>query len=139
MWFCPGGHIDPNELPHQAVEREFFEESGIRARAESDGLLAKADQHRESVPAPFHTNLHWVCRENYDLRTSDEKFRPHPQWKECEMHFGMSFLMQLEEESEYLQNEEETDGIGWFSKSEADELVTEQMIRDEISFAFSRS
>jgi 8-oxo-dGTP diphosphatase len=24
LWLPPGGHIDANELPHQAAKREFF-------------------------------------------------------------------------------------------------------------------
>jgi ADP-ribose pyrophosphatase YjhB (NUDIX family) len=28
-WFPPGGHIDPNELPHIAAQREVREETGL--------------------------------------------------------------------------------------------------------------
>lgn len=30
MWSLPGGKIDPNELPADAIKREVFEELGIR-------------------------------------------------------------------------------------------------------------
>ena len=33
LWFCPGGHIDNNELPHRAAEREFWEETGVKVKA----------------------------------------------------------------------------------------------------------
>lgn len=30
MWLPPGGHIEPNEIPDDAAEREVFEETGVR-------------------------------------------------------------------------------------------------------------
>ena len=29
-WFPPGGHIEPNELPDQAIVREVLEETGVK-------------------------------------------------------------------------------------------------------------
>ena len=42
---CPGGYVEENELPTQAIEREFLEETGIIVKAKS--LLSmqfKSDQ-----------------------------------------------------------------------------------------------
>ena len=42
---CPGGYVEENELPEHAIEREFFEETGITVRTKS--LLSmqfKSDQ-----------------------------------------------------------------------------------------------
>jgi len=40
MWLPPGGHLEPNEDPVQAAEREALEETGFRARViRPDGLL----------------------------------------------------------------------------------------------------
>jgi 8-oxo-dGTP pyrophosphatase MutT (NUDIX family) len=33
LWLNPGGHIDPGELPHEAAEREFYEETGVFVEA----------------------------------------------------------------------------------------------------------
>ncbi|MDQ5951652.1 MAG: hypothetical protein QG639_933, partial [Patescibacteria group bacterium] len=33
IWLAPGGHIEDNELPHQAAEREFWEETGVKVKA----------------------------------------------------------------------------------------------------------
>ena len=32
---CPGGYVEENELPEQAIEREFLEETGITVRTKS--------------------------------------------------------------------------------------------------------
>jgi 8-oxo-dGTP pyrophosphatase MutT (NUDIX family) len=33
VWGLPGGWVDTNELPSEAVEREFWEETGLKVRA----------------------------------------------------------------------------------------------------------
>ena len=38
-WLYPGGHVDPNEDPVQAVLREVAEETGIRAEVVSDPIV----------------------------------------------------------------------------------------------------
>jgi 8-oxo-dGTP pyrophosphatase MutT (NUDIX family) len=43
LWLPPGGHIDPDEDPIQAVEREVREETGIEAVVE--GLLGDVTYH----------------------------------------------------------------------------------------------
>ena len=34
-WSCPGGHVEPDESPREAVERELLEETGIVAESAS--------------------------------------------------------------------------------------------------------
>lgn len=51
MWLPPGGHLDPNEDPVQAVLREVAEETGLEC-----ALLAESRFAHESVqevPIPF--------------------------------------------------------------------------------------
>ena len=38
-WLYPGGHIDPDEDPAQAAQREVLEETGIRTRVVTDRLF----------------------------------------------------------------------------------------------------
>ncbi len=53
-WTLPGGWIDINESPRQAVEKEIREESGFTARAIR--LLAVYDKHRHAHPPDiFHS------------------------------------------------------------------------------------
>ena len=50
MWLPPGGHIDANEDPVQAVVREIEEETGVAAEVVPTGVLIEMD-----YPAQVHT------------------------------------------------------------------------------------
>jgi ADP-ribose pyrophosphatase YjhB (NUDIX family) len=51
-WTLPGGWVDVNDSPAQAVEREILEESGYRARAVK--LAALVDKNRHPHPPGIH-------------------------------------------------------------------------------------
>ena len=51
-WLPPGGHIDENEDPVQAVLREIQEEAGLRAEVVSAGPLFQLGYPRQVEP-PF--------------------------------------------------------------------------------------
>ena len=51
-WTLPGGWVDVNDSPAQAVEREILEESGYRARAVK--LAALLDKNRHPHPPSIH-------------------------------------------------------------------------------------
>jgi len=58
----PGGHIDRDELPHEAARREVREETGqVPTLLHDTRELSSA----ESLPRPYHTLL-------YDINTCDE-------------------------------------------------------------------
>ena len=62
-WTLPGGWADPNETPSQTVEREVFEESGFKVKAER--LLAFLDRTKQghTPPHPFHVyKIFFLCR-----------------------------------------------------------------------------
>ena len=52
MWLPPGGHIDENEDPVQAVLREIEEETGVQAKVVPTGPTLDLD-YPTQVPAPF--------------------------------------------------------------------------------------
>ena len=52
MWLPPGGHIEANEDPVQAVLREVEEETGVKAEVVPTGTPIDLD-YPEQVHAPF--------------------------------------------------------------------------------------
>lgn len=122
MWLGPGGHIDENELPHLAAEREFFEETGLRVKVCSayKKLSISSKDDRFFHPLPFAINEHWVCKENYDRRLLAEKnkaeFAPETKWpKGCEKHLNFTYLAKLIGPLEINPAEGESQEIAWFS------------------------
>jgi 8-oxo-dGTP diphosphatase len=137
FWLNPGGHIEPNELPHQAAEREFWEEAGIKVKTRPFGLSAKSDK-TEYVPCPIATNLHWVCQDNFEHRVNGAPLTEYAQkfWKKgCEQHLNLLYLLEPVGDVVFQENIEETDGIAWFTLEEVKELDTPDQIKQEVQYA----
>lgn len=135
VWLCPGGHLEENELPHQAAEREFWEETGVKVRARIDVATSKLSAGNTTfVPSPISSNLHWFSYENYCKRRGGSV---RDQKTPCQQHLALAYLMVPASNSlEYQQNMQETDGIGWFSKKDLEELDTLESVRSEVALAF---
>jgi ADP-ribose pyrophosphatase YjhB (NUDIX family) len=60
-WTLPGGWVDVNDAPSEAVAREIFEESGYRARAIK--LTGLVDKNRHPHPPSVHHiyKLFFLC------------------------------------------------------------------------------
>ena len=60
-WTLPGGWVDVNDAPSEAVVREIFEESGFRAKALK--LAALVDKNRHPHPPSVHHiyKLFFLC------------------------------------------------------------------------------
>jgi ADP-ribose pyrophosphatase YjhB (NUDIX family) len=72
-WTLPGGWVDVNDAPSEAVAREILEESGYRARAVK--LAALIDKNRHPHPPGVHHiyKLFFVCElEGGEAATSSE-------------------------------------------------------------------
>jgi 8-oxo-dGTP pyrophosphatase MutT (NUDIX family) len=137
IWIMPGGHIDEGELPYEAAEREFQEETNIKVRAKVNQIGDNLEKNN-FVPNPFISVLAWISKENYDLRMKGEK--PNKKWpRGCEKHFDFGYLVEPTEGIEYKQNINETDGIDWFSFEDIDELDTYDDIKESIKQAFRLS
>jgi 8-oxo-dGTP pyrophosphatase MutT (NUDIX family) len=159
IWLSPGGHIDPDELPHEAAEREFYEETGIEVEAIWPDEVPEVIEDDDSryVPNPIASNLHWISRSNYTERvgeaaggeTSPDTLggapRPGHMAKPdtgCEQHLSQVYLVQpladieSHAELELHPMEEEVTDIGWFTRDEIEELETKPNIRYELQMAF---
>jgi 8-oxo-dGTP pyrophosphatase MutT (NUDIX family) len=60
LWLPPGGHIERDETPDEAVEREFKEELGLEVE-----ILNRNDVHMggnivKQLAVPFYVNVHNV-------------------------------------------------------------------------------
>src|SRR5579859_5727867 len=74
IWLSPGGHVEPDELPHLAAEREFWEETGIKVKVVQPlPMPNKVFGECEFIPSPFLTNLHWVSHKNFVARTQNDE------------------------------------------------------------------
>jgi len=149
IWLNPGGHIDEGELPHEAAEREFFEETGVKVKAidafslpgiGSNFSLKDLENNSKFYPNPISTNLHWVNQESYDLRlksdTPNKRYQTNVWKRGCEQHVGFFYVLEPTNGVEFFQNTEETYGIAWFSYDEIDTLDTHLAVKEEIKLAF---
>ncbi len=139
IWLAPGGHLEENELPHQAAIREVSEETGIMAAITSTVSLPFSNDS-EYQPTPLLVNLHWVVQENYQARIqSIDPSKPHitEKWKRgCEKHLVWIYLMKPASDSIDLKIDlNESTEIGWFESSQIATLQTTEDIKSEIQFA----
>jgi 8-oxo-dGTP pyrophosphatase MutT (NUDIX family) len=143
IWLCPGGHLEANELPHVAAEREVFEETGLRVKAISAMPLLPSSKS-EFAPIPFAVNLHWISQENYQKRiaseTPDKPFVTEKWWRGCEQHYNWCYLVEPVGGIDNLDRQiEEVDEMGWFSEQECQKLELIDEIREELKLAFRLS
>lgn len=79
-WLPPGGHVEKNELPHEAAKREALEESGLEIEILSQENIQANFSHAISIPRPFACLLEEI-----------------PQYKEFpkHQHIDMIYLSRL--------------------------------------------
>ncbi len=66
MWAGPGGHIDPNEDPNEAVLREAMEETGLAIKLIDPTNFEKKDtEHNWELVPPMFINRHHI-NEHHD-------------------------------------------------------------------------
>lgn len=135
IWLAPGGHIEADELPHQAVEREFFEETGLKVMAVASPMDGEDSEY---LPNPILTNLHWISQDNYHARLNNpDNYIKASQWKKgCEQHLCFIYLVKAVGSVDFKQNEVETLGIDWFGPEEIADLETTPDIKAEINYVF---
>lgn len=57
LWLPPGGHVDRDELPHEAAIREVDEETGLEIDIVSDGQSISPPSSVQRLPVPMHMQL----------------------------------------------------------------------------------
>lgn len=102
-WLPAGGHMESNELPHEAALREVFEETGVMARIVSDdpnmGLMGKVDCQ---IPRPYSVLYQIIPQNSKDVE-----------------HIHVDFVYAMEaDESELKCQLEEVSRVEWLTKDE---------------------
>ena len=106
LWLLPGGHIDENELPTEAVLREVFEETGVRASLIPNKRgVAEHSQNVKELDLPFTAiTANFEGDKSYNI---------------CDMTFLCRAL-----NTDLTPQENEVDSVGWFSIEQASKLKT---------------
>ncbi len=111
VWLQPGGHIELNEDPLEALNHELREEVGLSA--DSYHIIERIDQPgsrgAKILPLPFNLNVH--------------------DYNDTHKHIDLSYLIRATHET--LQPEAgESDQIDWFSLQEIENLHNEGTMFD---------
>lgn len=128
-WLAPGGHVEKDELPHQAAEREFFEETGVKVQAITAYPLLTTISS-ESLPMPFTSDLHWINKPGETTHVRDTG-------DICEQHYGWGFFMKAVGDMVLSDADLGIDAVRWFSEKEIDTLQTNDKIKAEAHFVFA--
>jgi 8-oxo-dGTP pyrophosphatase MutT (NUDIX family) len=60
LWLPPGGHIEKDETPDDAVKREFLEELGIKVEILNRNDVPIGGSIVKQLAVPFYVNVHNV-------------------------------------------------------------------------------
>src|SRR3989344_4366051 len=60
LWLPPGGHIEENEIPDNALRREIREEVGINVHILNTPDIPCNGAVKRILAVPFHVNVHSV-------------------------------------------------------------------------------
>lgn len=111
-WLPPGGHVDPNEIPTQAALREVREETGLEVELISQENIWIDRGNAKSIERPYLCLL--------------EEIPPYGD-KPAHQHIDMIYLAKPVGGQEKL-NQQETDGLRWFTLDEVEQLAPDQEI-----------
>jgi 8-oxo-dGTP pyrophosphatase MutT (NUDIX family) len=98
MWLPPGGHIDRDELPHEAALRETYEETGLAPRIVADCGPYDTEQV-ESMPQPAAFML-----EDIDV---------HEDGRVAHQHMDFVYFGRVEDRAVEPAGHDETEADAW--------------------------
>lgn len=97
-WVQPGGHIEENETPEEAALREVYEETGLKIK-----LLGERFPRESDFVRPF------AIQKN--------------RGRNDDLHIDIVYLAEPVEYKELIYDENESLGIGWFDRSDLDNIA----------------
>ncbi|QLD85023.1 NUDIX domain-containing protein [Natronomonas halophila] len=107
MWLPPGGHIDRDELPHEAALRETYEETGLEPDLVAETGPYDTEQ-AESLPQPDAFLL-----EDIDVHESGRVAHQHMDF----VYFGRAESREIDPAG---HDETAADAWAWFTAEELD-------------------
>ncbi len=111
MWLQPGGHIELNEDPWQALTHELLEETGLIL--EKCEVIEPAEQPKvrglKTLPLPFHFNVH--------------------DFNDDHKHIDLEYIIRSYT-NELAPAEGESKEIGWFTLKEIQDLNSKKILHD---------
>ncbi len=110
LWLYPGGHIEDNEEPHEAMLREVAEEVGV--------TVSFVSKERESDLAPFLPNDS-VVELPAPLATLCERIAAR---KDQPEHWHIDLIYHCRMDDGVRQNLEESEFMQWVTPDEADAI-----------------
>ncbi len=114
LWLPAGGHVEKDELPHDAVVREVFEETGVKAKIIDISKDLKLSKQSEiQIPAPC-----WVLHEYI------------PEHKGIAAHMHYDFIYRLDADCEdCIHDEREVATAQWFTRQQLADCDTSEATR----------
>ncbi len=118
-WTPPGGHIEEDETPDQALIREWKEELNLDISIlPAHESAFSGDANATPIPMPFHIDLE---REGFDVP-----------------HIGYFFYVKLLDENQIINiKESEIHNAKWFSKEDLATLPTFDQVRALAKYAIN--
>jgi len=107
-WLQPGGHIELNEHPEEALWREIKEETGLTKddlKLIKTGPSIPRSSDAVTLPQPFDINVHPI----------DNKHQ----------HIDLAYIMVSKTDKVKPTNTHDTNELRWFTKEELDKIKGE--------------
>ncbi len=106
VWIYPGGHIEANETPDEAVVREVKEETGLDV--EIIGVRAASLNDEEEDVSVLHNPYIILCER---IKANEEHY-----------HIDMVYVCKIIKGRRLEYNEKESNGIGFFGVHDIEAL-----------------
>ena len=108
-WLPAGGHVEKNELPHEAALREVFEETGVKATIIKDDPTMNLETFNTTecqIPRPYAILYEVIPQNKKDIE---------------HIHVDFIYAMEAEENTsvtELKAQTEEVSQVKWMTKNE---------------------
>jgi len=107
LWLPPGGHLEANELPHEAALREVLEETGVHARLVPPGepVLSSTGPGVSELPRS------WVMLDEHIPATPREPGHT---------HLDLCYLLEADDRVASLAQAAEVSAAQWWDRAAID-------------------